>query len=67
MRNNNEIQKKKTFVNSIEPLKKNYFIFFTILKLSTYNICRGLFFLDNLYQKKVCKKSLPTNKGSNVN
>lgn len=50
-----KIRKKKSFVNSIEPLQIKYFIFFTIWKLSIYNIYRGLFFLDNLFQRKVCK------------
>ena len=52
---NNKIRKKKSFTNSIEPLKKEYFISFIIWKLSLYNMHRGLFFLDNLFQRKVRK------------
>lgn len=52
---NNKIRKKKSFTNSIEPLKREYFIYFLIWKLSLYNMHRGLFFLDNLFQRKVRK------------
>ena len=55
MFNNNKIRKKKSFTNSIEPLEKEYFISFIIWKLSLYNMHRGLFFLDNLFQRKVRK------------
>lgn len=55
MLNNNKIRKKESFVNSIEPLQKKYFIFLIIWKLSLYNLYKGLFFLDSLYQKKVRK------------
>ena len=55
MLNNNQIQKKGNFVNSIEPLQKNYFIFFIFWKLSTYNLYTGLVFLDDYYQRKVRK------------
>ena len=52
---NKKIRKKKSFTNSIEPLKREYFIYFLIWKLSLYNMHRGLFFLDNLFQRKVRK------------
>ena len=55
MSNNNKIQKKKNFVNSIGPLQYNYFILFIVWKLSIYNIYKGLIFLDNLHQKKFSK------------
>jgi AAA+ superfamily predicted ATPase len=55
MLNNNKIQKKVSFVNSIEPLQKNYFIFFIIWKISTYSLYKGSIFLDNRYQKKFRK------------
>ena len=55
MFNNKKIQRKDRIVNSIEPLQRKYFIFFIIWKLSRYNIYRGLFFLDNLFQRKLRK------------
>ena len=63
---NNKIQKKVIFVNSIEPLQKNYFIFFIIWKLSIYNLYKGSIFLDNRYKKKF-RKNLKkfSNQGQN--
>ena len=55
MFNNNNIRKKNKMANSIEPLERKYFIFFIIWKLSLYNIYIGLFFLDNLFQRKLRK------------
>nr|ARO74050.1 cell division protein FTSH [Ostreobium sp. HV05007bc] len=55
LNNNNKIQKKKSFVSSIEPLQKNYFVSFIGWKLSVYALYRALIFLDNLCQKKFRK------------
>ena len=55
MLNNYKNKKKESFINSIEPLQKNYFIFFMVWKVSIYNFYKGSIFLEKQYQKKIRK------------
>nr|UXE31201.1 Cell division protein FTSH [Ostreobium quekettii] len=66
MLNDSEIKKKESFINSIEPLDKNYFIFLMVWKLSIYNFYQGSVFLEIQYQKKFRKNFKKfANKGQN--
>lgn len=53
--NTNKSQEKKNFVNSIDPLPRYYFILFLIWKLSLFDLCKGLAFLNNICRKKLRK------------
>jgi AAA+ superfamily predicted ATPase len=66
MLNNYKIQKKEDFINSIEPLHKESFIFSIIWKISIYNMYKGSVFLEKQHQKKIRKNFKKfANKGQN--